>query len=243
MRSAIAGLFAALFTILLLGGPRASYAAPPTIESLATDKVKDLTATLTVRETDRAELRKIGGAFATTYSIKNMYATYQFPNKVRFEGKILGASLMMVYNGDMKMFRTPIKSQTKNIAGEPGQKQSLIDLGIVATDYLKTDYSGTFLRTESGLHVFKLNQRNTDNRSHEIVWVNPKTHLIEKRLSYNGDNKLMKELRYSQAREIRPGIWIPGRIEIYNQYGKFGVAQSVDDVKVNLGVDENLFKI
>jgi outer membrane lipoprotein-sorting protein len=240
MRPAIAGILA-LLSILLFGGR--VLAAPPTIESFATDKIKDLTATLVVKETDRAELRKIGGAFATTYSIKNMNVTYQYPNKARFEGKILGATVMIVYNGGMRMFRTPIKSQKKDIAGEPGQKQSLLDLGILATDYLKTDHAGTFQRTENGLHVFKLSQRNTDNRSHEIVWVNPKNGLIERRMSYNGDNKLQKEIRYKNPVQIRPGIWIPSRIEIYNQYGKFGVAQAIENVKVNLGVDDNLFKI
>jgi outer membrane lipoprotein-sorting protein len=242
MKAFFAGMFA-LLSILFVGGITPVFAAPPTVESLATDKIKDMTATLTVRETDRTELKKIGGAFATTYSIKNMYVTYQFPNKARFEGKILGASVMMVFNGDMKMFRIPGRTQKNDITGEPGQKQSLLDMGILATDYLKTDYAGTFLRTENGLHVFKLSQRNTDNRSHEIVWVNPKNSIIERRMSYNGDNILKKEIRYKEAKQIRPGLWVPGRIEIYNQNGKLGAVQSVDDIKINLGVDDNLFKI
>src|SRR5688572_18427742 len=55
----------------------------------STDKIKDLVTTLVVKddETNREELKKIGGAFATTYSIKRMNVSYKFPNKARFEGK------------------------------------------------------------------------------------------------------------------------------------------------------------
>lgn len=223
--------------------PVAYAAAPVPGESVATDKIKDLTATLVVVETDRDELRKIGGSFATTYTLKRMSVTYQNPNKARFEAKILGASVLMVYNGNQRMWHIPGKSETKDITGQPGQKQTLMDLGIFAKDYLTTDYEPLYQRTENGLYVYKLAQRNTDNKTHEIVWVNPKNSLIEKRVSYNGDNKLMKELRFTNARQIRPGIWVPQRIEIYNQYGKLGAAQSLEDIKVNLGVDSHQFDV
>jgi outer membrane lipoprotein-sorting protein len=172
-----------------------------------------------------------------------MSVTYQNPNKARFEAKVLGASVLMVYNGDERMWRIPGKSEKKNIYGQPGQKQTLMDLGIFARDYLKTDYNPVYQRTEKGLHVYKMVQRNTNNTSHEVVWVNPQTSLIEKRMSYNGDSILVKELRFTNARQIRPGIWVPGRIEIYNTEGKLGAAQSVDDVKINLGVDSGLFNV
>lgn len=231
----------ALFTILLLG--TSARAAAPSWESIATDKIKDLTATFVVRETNRAELRKIGGSFATTYSIKRMNMAYQNPNKARFEARILGAQVLMVYNGDMKKFRIPGRTETKNIHGQPGQKQTLMDLGIFAKDYLTTDYAPTYLRTEGGLQVYKLSQRNTDNTSHEIVWVNPKTSIIEKRHSFNRDNKFIKELRYKNPTQVRPGIWIPTRVEIINQEGKLGAAQSVEDIKVNLGVAADQFDV
>ncbi len=220
-----------------------AHAAPPDIDKLTTDKIKDLTATLVVQEVNRAELRKIGGSFATTASLKRMNVTYLNPNKARFEARVLGASVLMVYNGDMRMWRIPGKSDTKNITGQPGQKQTLMDLGIFAKDYLTTDYQPNYQRTEKGLHVFKLSQRGTTNTSHEMVWVNPKTSLIEKRMSYNGDNKLIKELRFTSPQQIRPGIWVPQRIEVYNAEGKLGLVQSMESVKVNLGVDSSQFDI
>jgi len=209
----IAGLLA-LLTLIVLGGTTAPAAAPAPWESVATDKIKDLTATLVVQDVNRDELRKIGGSFATTYSIKRMTIAYQYPNKARFEARFLGAQVLMVYNGDMKKFRIPGRTETKNVYGQPGQKQTLMDLGIFAKDYLTTDYEPTYQRTENGLLVYKLSQRNTTNTSHEIVWVNPKTSIIEKRQSFNGDNKFIKEIRFNNPTQPRPGIWIPTRIEI-----------------------------
>jgi outer membrane lipoprotein-sorting protein len=234
-----AGLLA-LFTILLLNG--ASRAATPSWETIATDKIKDMTATLVVQDVNRDELRKIGGSFATTYSIKRMNMAYQQPNKARFEARFLGAQVLMVYNGDTKKFHIPGRTETKNIAGQPGQKQTLMDLGIFAKDYLTTDYEAHYLRTEGDLQVYKLSQRNTTNTSHEIVWVNPKTSIIEKRQSYNGDNKFIKEIRFTNPAQPRPGIYVPTRIEIYNTEGKMGAAQSIEEIKVNLGVDASQFE-
>lgn len=233
----------ALATIALMPGP--SFAAPSSVPSTATDKIRDLTAMLKVvdKETNFNELKKIGGAFATTYRFKRMDITYKNPNKARFEARIMGAGVTMVYNGDMKMFRIPLRKQVKNVANEPGQKQTLMDLGIFARDYLTTDYSASLLRREGPLLVYKLSQRNTDNQSHEVVWVNPKTSLIERRQSINGQGKLQKEMRFKKAVRLRPGIWVPTRLEVYNQYGKLGAVQALENVKVNLGVDDSVFAI
>jgi outer membrane lipoprotein-sorting protein len=215
-------------------------------DSLESVKIRNLTATLRVNDdqSNFDELKKIGGAFATTYRVSKTFSlTYEYPNKARFEGRALGAAIVLIYNGPTKVLHSPIHSSTSNVANQPGQKQSLMDLGIFARDYLTTDYAPVFLRKEGNLDVFQLNQRNTDNRSHEIVWVNPKTSITERRVSYNGDGKLTKELRYVKPQQIRPGIFVPTQIEIYNQFGKLGVVQDVQDIKVNLGVDEAQFDV
>jgi outer membrane lipoprotein-sorting protein len=234
------GLFV-LMTIVLLGG-RTFSQSPPTPESIATEKIKDLAVTLTLKEANRKELKKMGGAFATNYSAREAQMYYKAPNKLRFESKIMGANVTLVYNGDMQGYKTPVISGKKNIQGQPGRKQTLMDLGVFAKDYITTDYQPVYQRTEGKLHVFKMVQRGTSNTSHEIVWVNPVNHLIERRLSYNGDNILQKELRFKQARVVRPGIWLPAQIEVYNKEGKLAISQTVDNPKVNLGVEDSLFE-
>lgn len=240
MKNWITGLFV-LMTIVLVGGQTLSQ-APPNPETIATEKFQDLAVTLNLKEANRKELKKMGGAFATNYSAKQAQMYYKAPNKLRFESKILGADVTLIYNGDTQGYKTPILSGKKDVRGKPGQKQTLMDIGIFAKDYITTDYKPVYLRTEGKLLVFKMMQRNTSNTSHEIIWVNPETHLIERRLSYNGDNILQKELRYKLARVIRPGIWLPTQIEVYNKEGKLAVAQTVDNPKVNLGIEDRLFE-
>lgn len=230
---------------LLLSRPAAVEAAAPDGIAVASDKIRDMTAVLRVvdAETHFDELKKIGGAFATTYRFKRMHIAYKNPNKVRFESKILGANVLMVYNGNMKMFQVPLRKQVKNVTGKPGQKQSLLDLGIFAKDYLTTDYSPAFLRSEGKLHVYKLSQRDTDNRSHEIVWVDPATRLITRKLSFTGDGKLTKEMRFKNPAPFAPGVFVPTRLEIYNQFGRLAAVQAIEAIKVNQGVSDARFNI
>lgn len=217
-------------------------AAAPALDKVATSKIKDMTAVLRVVKVDFEALGKIDKGITTQFrTLKRADVAYQYPNKIRLSNSVA----VLIFNQDMRSVKIPLVrlNKTESVAGQPGQKQSLMALGIFAPDYLEVNYEPTFQRTEGGRHVYKLTQRNTDNRSHEILWVNPKTHIIEKRVSYNGDNVKRMETRYLDARQVRPGIWLPTRIEVYNQFGELGGVQSLEDPKVNLGVDASLFAI
>jgi len=218
------------------------------VASRSTDRIKDLTTTLVLDDnaTNRDELAKIGGSFATTYSFREMRVGYAYPNKARFEGVSSIGKALLVYNGDQKMFKVPIPligKKIMNVHGKQGQKQSLLDVGVFARDWLTTDWEPHYEGRQGGLDKYDLKQRDSDNRSHEVVFVNPKTYIIERRLSYNGSNILQKEMRFTKAIQIQPGIWVPGRIEIYNQFGKLGAAQDLTGTRVNAGVSEDLFQI
>ena len=91
--------------------------------------------------------------------------------------------------------------------------------------------------------VFRLKQRNTTNNSHDFIWVDPKTALITRRVQYNGDNVLKQEVRYPKGVQIQPGIWVPTRVELYNQYGKRASVQVFEDMQVNKGVNDSVFKL
>jgi outer membrane lipoprotein-sorting protein len=213
-------------------------------EVLATDRIKDLSVALRIvpEETNFDELKKIGGAFATSYRVPTYELYYKAPNKLRVEGKSGPLSALLIYVGDTKTYRIGPLKKTENVKGNPGKKQSLMDVGVFAHDWLLTDYQAMFQRKESALRVYKLLQRGTDNKSHEQVWVNPKTFLTERRLSFNSEGVLQKEIRYTQARELRPGIFLPARVEIYNALGKLGAVQTVESAQVNVGLSESLFQ-
>ena len=210
-------------------------------KKLTNARIKDMSATLRVTETNWRELEKCGSDFKRTYYFKRMSVAYQYPNRTRMETKALGSTLLIVFNGDTRFYKVPFKTETSSVAGQPGQKQGLLQFGIYAPDYLTLDYEPRFERIENGLHKIRLTQRRSSNKSYELIWVNPKTHVIERRQSWNGDNVLTMELRYKNVTEARPGIFVPYRIEIYNPEGKLGAAQAVEDLKINSGLADALF--
>lgn len=234
------GIRAALLATLALG--TTALAATPTADSVATDQLKDMTGTLRVVKADFAELGKISREFRVTYRFKRMDVAYKFPNRTRLETKAAGMTGILIFNENTRYYKLPIRTDRKDITGQPGQKQGLLQLGVFSKDFLDADYEAVYQKTDNGRLVFKLNQRGTDNKSHEVVWVNPKNHIIEKRQSFNGDNKLRMETRYLSPQQVRPGIFVPTRIEIYNQNGKLGAVQAFEGVKVNLGVSDALFE-
>lgn len=246
-------LAAALSLITLWGAPlatapvRAEDTPAVTLDTatkkLATGKIKDMSATLRVTETNWRELEKCGTDFKRTYYFKRMNVAYQYPNKTRMETKALGTTLLIIFNGDTRYYKVPLKTETSSVAGQPGQKQGLLQFGIYAPDYLTLDYEPHFVREEKNLQLIRLTQRRSVNKSYELIWVNPKTHIIERRQSWNGDNVLTMELRYKDVKEARPGIFVPYRIEIYNPEGKLGAAQAVENLTVNTGLADALFAI
>ena len=217
----------------------------PPLEPPTTDKIKDLFAALRIvhEETNFDELKKIGGAFATSYRVPTYELTYKAPNRLRVEAKAGVLSALLVYSGDTKTYRVGMLKKVEDVRGKPGQKQSLMDVGIFARDWLATDYQAVFQRREGALLVYKLVQRGTTNQSHELVWLNPKTFITEKRLSYNSEAELQKEIRYVKPHEFKPSIFVPSRVEVYNQFGKLGATQIVESVRINVGVSESLFAL
>lgn len=234
------GTAATLLPLGLVPAP-ARAAAAPNPDQVATDKIRDLSGVLKVVQADFDELAKIGRDFRTTYRFKEMAIAYKNPNKTRLEARILGASVVMVFNGNTKMVRAPFRKDVRDVTGQPGQKKNLLDLGIFARDYLATDWKAAYERSENGLQVYKLTQRNSDNPSYEIVWVNARTAITEKRQSFNGEGRRRMELRYLKPVQAAPGVFIPTRIEVYNQFGKLGGVQEMRNLKVNAGVSDNQF--
>jgi outer membrane lipoprotein-sorting protein len=220
-------------------------AAQTDAQQFATDKIRDLSATLRVidSELDSEALESLGREFSTSYRIPRYEVWYKFPQMARFEGKAGILTGVLIYNGDWKKYQVGFIKKKENVAGKPGKKQSLMDLGIFSRDWLR-DYVPIFVKKETnGTVVFKLAQKNSESKSFEVVSVDPRTKITVKRLSYGFDGKLRKELRYTQPKEIAPGIFFPTRVELYNQHQRKAGAQTLEKVVVNKGVADERFKI
>ena len=233
-----------LFLTSLLACVTASAYAQVDAAALATDRIHDLSATLRVvdSEMDADALKELGGAFATSYRIPRYDVWIKYPGKARFEGKAGLLSGTLIYNGDFKKYQVGFIKKKKNVAGKPGEKQGLMDLGVFSKDWL-ADYNPSFVKKDGANVVFKLTQKNSTSTSYEVVWVDPKTHVTVKRLSFGGDGKLRKDLRYQKPVAVGPATWIPTRVELFAPSGKKAGAQVLESIVVNKGVDDSRFAL
>jgi hypothetical protein len=213
-------------------------------DSIVVTKLQDLSVSLVVssQETDFTELGKIGGSFATSYRVPRYNILYQYPNKMRAEAKVLFLSPLIIFNGDQKYTKIGPKVDKESVRGQEGKKQSLMDVGIFTKDWLSTDYEPAFVRQEGSLLVYRLNQRFSTNKSHELVWVNPSTSITEQRQSFDDSEHLKKEIHYKDAKLFND-VWVPTRVEILNQFGKLGAVQNAERVLVNTRLSGDLFLI
>jgi outer membrane lipoprotein-sorting protein len=215
----------------------------PRLEQMTAVDLNDLQATVKVLMADQKELAKINRDFGMAYRLKDMVMRYKDPDKLRMEGRIG----LLIINGSTRFFKVPQLGYAKkdDLNGSPGKRLSLLDIGLLTRSGL-ADTESKFVRDETlnnvPVHVFDVAYRG-DTTGHSLVWVDPRTRAILKREWYNGEGKLRATFLYENLREIKPGLWIPTRLEVRNGEGTVAAVTAYSDLKVNQGLDDALFAI
>src|SRR5438874_3808710 len=84
------------------------FTAPaPLLADIVSQKLEDISFTMNLVSSDRAELRKINSDFATTYEVKSTTFKYKDPLMLRAEGKINGQTVQYVIAGERKTYYVP----------------------------------------------------------------------------------------------------------------------------------------
>lgn len=230
-----------LAAALLATGARAQ-SAPPDIRQFTSNNIKTLTMDTRIVEENRAELQKIGGDFASAYRIHNVAISYAQPGKLHLETTVLKARVAYTINGNKRFTSIPSMRihHVQDIGDAPGKKQTLLDSGVVPPEQLN-DYNAMFLRKEGALYVYQLQPKLASERRKDIIWIDPRTRITVKRMNYNQDGKLMKWFLYKNPIVVRPGIYMPTRVEVYNPQNKLGGATLYSNIKANLPLDMSIF--
>ena len=243
------------------GGSYKVYEAGDSIHlSELTTKLNDLQATMQITKCDGKELEKIGADFQRTYQFQDMLRDitleYKQPDKMRISGKnaILGKAAI-VMNGPLRRFDVPRQfrvgskngPKVEDLKDAPGKRQSLLEYsGLLAPSTL--DYmQGKFVRQEQldgqTTDVFDLTYKGVTGGSHYRAWFDPKTRLTLKREWYSMDGKLKATFYYLEPHEVAEGVWLPARVEVKNAYGVSAAITTLDNVKINQGLADDLFTI
>lgn len=218
------------------------------LADLAT-KMDDLQATVKVSKLESKELEKIGRDFGFTYRLHTLTLQYKQPDKLRLSGKfpVLGEAVM-VLNGANRFVSVPrMQTKVENLEKSPGKRQSLLEYGGLISPDLPHFMQAKFVKaaTLDGVPtlVYDLAYLGVSGGSHYRVWIDPATRVTSKREWYDGDNKLKATFYYLEPHEVSNGIWLPARVELKNAEGIMAATTTLDNVKVNQGLSDDLFQI
>lgn len=207
--------------------------------------VKSFTATLNVKQVNMDELVKIRKDYAQSYRVKTSNVYYQYPEHVKIAGNVGPVPIVYVIKGDTKYIKYGPIRREKNLVNDPGQKQTLLDFGVLTADQLN-DYTWKYLRQDGPLHVYELRYRNfKEDPSRRLIWVDPARKVVLRRQVFHQrrDNDLKMELRHEGLKQVRPGIWIPTIVKVYNDQGKLGATSQLVNITVNKPVPLSAFKL
>ena len=130
--------------------------AAPDIRALTSANVRTLQASSEIVTENQDELKKIDGDIALAYRLHRGSMDYEQPGKLRIEATIPHlVTGYYIINGNQKLTVAPFVHKVQDTTGAPGKRQTLLDFGLVPPELL-TDYNATYLRSENGLLVFRI---------------------------------------------------------------------------------------
>jgi hypothetical protein len=221
--------------------------AAPDLRSLVSP-IKDFSSTLTATQVNTDELVKISDDYARAYKIKTNRIFYKNPGHIKVDSSVGPLKVVYVINGNQKAVKYGFIKKQIDVTDKPGQKQSLLDFGILTADQLN-DYTWKFVREESvkgaPLDVYELRFRNfKEDPSRRLIWVDPIHKVVVRRQTYHQfrDNVLKHDMRFEGLQPVG-GIWVPTIIKVYNADEKLGATSKQTNIKINQGLSMSAFNL
>jgi outer membrane lipoprotein-sorting protein len=245
MRNRNSGAFA--LAILGLGFSTSAHAVDTNIKSYVCEKLDDFTATVSVVSINEREMGKISKDAVLLYKIGTVNIRYKEPNKVRIEGSAQGSKATFVLNGSTQWVQLNAAKIKREFGNSPGKRKSLMDVGLIS-DYYLTYTNAKYLREGSvdgtPCAVFEMSYKDqSEDTSHAVVYIDPKTKVVRKRESYSQTGKLQAVYFFKNVQEVKPGIWFPTLLEAQNVDRVIAGSTAYKNIKVNTGLDDGIFKL
>jgi len=222
-------------------------AAEETLGDFVQPALQDFAATAVIEKKNADELGKIGKNFAQGYRFHESRVQYKEPLKLRVDAKAGLLSVRYIINGTRKVTQVPglhLKF-AKDIKGRPGEKQGMLDAGVLTAAFLADAITSRFLGRQPldgrMLPVFEF-WYPTDVRSrHHTLWIDPEKRIV---LRHDVDDRHGHPwVRYllKQPTQVA-GVWVPSQIEVYTADGHLAAVTRYTQVKVNTGLSDSLFQ-
>jgi outer membrane lipoprotein-sorting protein len=223
--------------------PAAGHGQSPSLEQVAANQVRDLTAQVTTIQVAPAELEKINRDFATLYRLRDITLQYKDPHKLRVENR-LG---LYVVNGAARRIRVPALgiNRRDDLGAAVGRRPTLLDVGLL-TRATMPEIEGKYLRTERlqdrEMWVFEITYKNDASLKY-ICWIDPQTRVIMRRDWLDSGGNLRARFLMHDVKEVEPGLWLPTRMEVRTSADTVAGVVAYSSYRINTDLDESLFNV
>jgi outer membrane lipoprotein-sorting protein len=113
------------------------------------------------------------------------------------------------------------------------------------TEQLWRDYvvQDAHVEKTSSDDLFKITFIRANSKEKQLTcWIDSKTCKMLKLDKYESDGSIKSRYIFSRHKQVG-GIWIPLRIDVYNEDGKLAGATEYSNIKVNSGIPDSEFKL
>lgn len=208
---------------------------------------RDITARPKVVSKNVGELKKMGKGYVDAYTLSRQEFRGKVPGMVRFEGKKGLLTVKRVTNGNRQLMQVPpVHRKVTSLSKEPWKGDSVLDIGLLTADLVKAVES-KWLRSENregkALEVFEVWHPADPKYKHELI-LDPVTRTVVEHISHHRSVRragFKKRLVYREVVQIS-GVYIPQVAEIYSGENKLAAVMRYEEIKINTGLPDSLFK-
>lgn len=219
----------------------------PSINDVVQPNFKDASFQVKVVYANQDELAKINKDFGQSYRFRTMDVKLKEPFMLRLQGSVEDTSVLFIQNGATRLFSVPkIRvNKRENLEDEPGKRQTPLDFGFLTPSMFRDLFQAKFVRVDraSGDYVFDITYNpRYDYRSYSRVWVDPQKKFITKREWYRNKSRQLATFFYTEPVNDG-GVWLPTHLTVKNVEDKRAGETEYGAMKVNRGLDDDLFKL
>lgn len=218
----------------------------PTISDYFQNGFKDASFVIKVISAKHGELGKINKDFGEMYKFDSVEVKIKEPFMLRLTGTVNDTSVLFVQNGATRYWSVPKLRLKKreNLDEEPGKRQTPLDFGFLTPTMFQSLFVSQYVRADRATNdaVFDVRYHpRFEYGSWFRIWIDPAKKVITKREWYRRQRHLAT-FYYLDAKE-EGGVWLPTRMRVKNVDDKIAGETVYEAMKINRGLDDDLFKV
>lgn len=206
---------------------------------------QDAKFTARVMKGDQKELKKINDEFGQSYRFSTTTAWVKEPFMLKMEAKVEDATVSYIVNGTMKAYKLGRTATVKdNVAKAPGKRQTIFEFGILTPALFKDLYVAKFVRVDrEGELVFDCTYlAKFDDTTRHRIWVDKDKRIVTKRVWYGQEGQQRATFIYEAPKQLK-GVWFPTKCTVKNNDDKVAGVTEYQQMTINSGLADSIFKI